>query len=100
MNQTNFYDRGIPVVKQTAEDNSQAKRDADKAEALAKAKAAVEAHSQKDTNGEGPAKPATESGVADENVDAGKKRARENDEGDSEREAKKVDTKTEVEVTS
>lgn len=66
---------GIPVVK-SSED-----KDAAKADALAKAKAMVDAENKKQD----------ESG--------GAKREREDDEGDAEREVKKVDTK-EVEASA
>lgn len=66
---------GIPVVKSTED------KDAAKADALAKAKAMVDAENKKQ-----------------DDVDS-KKRARDDDEGDAEREVKKVDTK-EVESTA
>jgi hypothetical protein len=107
MEMTDKDHRGIPVVKETTEADSKAKRDAAKAEALAKAKAIVEAQSKKtgdDETGE-EAKQANIEAIADiitgdADGTASKKRAREDDEGDAERELKKVDTKTEVEVES
>ena len=104
------------MVKDTTEADSKAKRDAAKAEALAKAKAIVEAQNKgeeqkaadevetTEQNGEGAKKEAVEavaeSIMADAEATTGKKRAREDDEGDAEREVKKVDSKTEVEVES
>jgi len=67
-------DRGIPAVRSTDD------KDSAKADALANAKAAVEAETAKEAT-------------------AGQKREREEDEGDAERETKKVDTK-EVEAAA
>ena len=110
--------RGIPVVKDTTEDDSKAKRDAAKAEALAKAKAIVESQNKQgeekqkaadevesaEQNGDDAKQEAVEAVAesikADAEATVGSKRAREDDEGDVEREVKKVDTKTEVEVES
>lgn len=95
-----------------------AKRDAAKAEALAKAKAIVESQNKAggeeqkaadevenaEQNGDDVKKEAVEAVAesikADAEATVGSKRSREDDEGDAEREAKKVDTKTEVEVQS
>ncbi|EXJ69509.1 lupus La protein [Cladophialophora psammophila CBS 110553] len=93
-------DRGIPMVKSTA-----VKNDSGREEALAKAKAAVEAENKKEqkavddvesTKLDGDAD--ASSVQADTKAPAGKKRAREDDgdEADAERETKKVDVKSEA----
>ena len=93
-NHTNKCCRGIPVVKETTADDPKAKRDEATADAIANAKAAVDAN----TKAEGQQ---NDDKVQAEGEEAGgKKRAREDDEGDADREVKKVDTKTEVEVQS
>ncbi|KIW22448.1 uncharacterized protein PV07_12333 [Cladophialophora immunda] len=99
-------DGGIPTIKTTA-----LKDDSGREEALAKAKAAVEAENKKEQKaaddiesteqaGDADASSKTantvaESVQADAEAAAGKKRAREDDDGDAEREAKKVDIKPE-----
>lgn len=106
--------RGIPTVKSSA--SPKPKNDSGRDEALAKAKAAVEAESKKDAdkqqaadnvetteqNGNADVSKKTadavaESVQADVEATAGKKRAREDDDGEAEagREAKKVDSKSE-----
>ncbi|KAL2410942.1 hypothetical protein ABEF94_002659 [Exophiala dermatitidis] len=107
-------ERGIPTVKSSA--SPKPKNDSGRDEALAKAKAAVEAESKKDAdkqqaadnvetteqNGNADVSKKTADAVAesvqvDVEATAGKKRAREDDDGEAEagREAKKVDSKSE-----
>ncbi|KIX96239.1 uncharacterized protein Z520_08017 [Fonsecaea multimorphosa CBS 102226] len=102
-------DRGIPTIKTTS-----MKTDSGREEALAKAKAAVEAEVKKEQKaaddvesteqgGDADASSKTantvaESVQADAEATAGKKRAREDDDGEAEREAKKVDVKSEASV--
>ncbi|ETI20215.1 hypothetical protein G647_08249 [Cladophialophora carrionii CBS 160.54] len=98
-------ERGIPSIKSTAPE-----KDSARDEALAKAKAAVEAdmkeqEAQKVGNNvetkDQDHNTVADSGAADIDTSAGKKRAREDDAAEAEvgREVKKVDTKTEPEVT-
>ncbi|KAI1613308.1 lupus La protein [Exophiala viscosa] len=99
-------EKGIPKVKSSA-------RDSGRDDALAKARAAVEAENKKDEQDAadnvesseqdatadattGTANAVTESLEADVEATTGKKRAREDDDGEAEREIKKVDTKSEV----
>lgn len=106
----NFRSSGIPTIK-----SSPNEKDKGRDEALAKAKAAVEADLKKDqeaaanvesTEQDGAADASTETAnvvadsiQADVAATVGKKRAREDDDGEAEadREIKKVDTKTEPE---
>ncbi|OAL39275.1 hypothetical protein AYO20_01593 [Fonsecaea nubica] len=99
-------ENGIPTIKTTP-----LKNDSGREEALAKAKAAVEAENKKEqaavdevesTEQSGHADAASktvntvaESIQADAEATAGKKRAREEDDAEAEREAKKVDVKSE-----
>jgi hypothetical protein len=93
--------RGIPTVKSTAND-----RDSGRSEALAKARAAVEAdqkQEQEDQKAADDSEAIKQENEADAsnhtaNVEAiaSKKRARGDDDGDEERDIKKVDTKDEV----
>lgn len=100
----NRYDRGVPVIKETNEEDTKAKRDAAKAEALAKAKAMVDAENAKqkaadgveatEQTGEADVKKDEANIVADSIADdveavTSKKREREDDEGDVERVVKK-----------
>jgi hypothetical protein len=103
--------RGIPTVKSSG-DSSKAPRDSGRDEALAKARAAVEADNKQDAAekiessdqiGNADVKTDTantvaESVKADVEATAGKKRAREEDgdEAATERETKKVDIKSEA----
>ncbi|KIV83888.1 hypothetical protein PV11_05875 [Exophiala sideris] len=99
-------EKGIPKVKSSA-------RDSGRDDALAKARAAVEAENKKDEqdaadnvesmeqDGAADATTDTANAVAgsleaDVEATTGKKRAREDDDGGAEREIKKVDTKSEV----
>lgn len=81
------------MIKTSAESDDKSKKDLGKVDALAKARAAVEAEKKKE--GQGSTDTGSENIQADVEV-AGKKRAREEDHADVEREAKKVDVKTET----
>ena len=112
MTPANRLNRGIPVIKETEEgEDNKFKRDAQRADAIAKAKAMVDAENAKqktvddveatEQNGEADvkkdeAKTVADSIKADVEATTGTKRAREDDEGDAERELKKVDTKSEA----
>ncbi|EXJ77055.1 lupus La protein [Capronia epimyces CBS 606.96] len=86
-------DRGIPTVKSSAQDTPKPSRDSGRDDALAKAKAAVEAETKKDVEKQ---QAAVNVETTDAEATAGKKRAREDDggEAEAEREVKKVDSKT------
>lgn len=94
--------RGIPTVKASTGDNSKLPRDSGRDEALAKAKAAVEAETKKDEESHKPVGKTEEHNGAENthtNAEAvpGTKRAREDDGGEGEtRETKKVDVKAEA----
>ena len=112
LSDTDWSNRGIPVIKETEEGgDSKFKRDAQRADAIAKAKAMVDAENAKqktvddieatEQNGDGDVKIEAANKVedsikADAEATTGTKRAREDDEGDAERELKKVDTKAEA----
>jgi len=99
--------RGVPLVKATAEDEGRVKRDSERAEAIAKAKAVVEAQNEKENQeSTDTVESAEQEGGASGEVAhtipgnaetaGGKKRTREEDEDDVEREVKKLDSKAET----